>query len=250
MPEPQSLREFLEWEPVFPTAMLGKGLLYAGTKAIIYGKYKSMKSMLVQRLGLSLADGQPWLGIETPESGVSVLYLQLEYPHPLLRERIKIMTKGKWKTKKPIIFWTQHYLKLDTVKGQSLLEQQLLKYRPDVLIIDPVYKVVSGNISDNHAMSTLVDYLDELIGQYNLTIVLVNHTVKPPTKEDKPTWGSDDMIGGGIFSWWGDSIIKVERGDEALRIKFEVVRHASSEMKPVVVEIDKHLQFEPKTINL
>lgn len=245
--EPQNLRDFLEWEPEFPTPILGKGIMYAGTKVILYGKYKSMKSMIVQRMGLDIANGQPWLGIDTPQNGASVLYLQLEIPHTLLQRRIKTMTAGRWSTKKPIHLWTEHFLKLDTPLGMTKLRKQLTIHRPDVLIIDPIYKVLSGNILDAQSIKGLLDNVDTLIGEFGVTVVLVSHTRKPQ-QEEVIGWGSDDLIGSMFFSAWADSVIQVERSQGKLRLRFDVVRHAEEEIEPLTVNIDKALTFKPEFV--
>lgn len=244
--EPQTLGEFLAWEPNFPEAILGQGILYAGTKAIVYGKYKSLKSMLVQHLGLCISRGQPWLGIDTPKDGATVLYLQLEIPHPLLKRRIMKMSRGSSWTRKPIVFWTEHFLKLDTPLGMMKLEKYLNQFQPNVLIIDPVYKILSGNILDAHAIQTLLDNMDKLIEKYGIAIVFVSHTRKP-MKDAEAGWGSDDLFGSMFFSAWADSVIMIERGDKKLRVKFDVIRHAEGDIEPVVVQIDEKLSFTPYT---
>ncbi len=79
--EPQRLDEFLKWEPDYPEAFIGGGVLYARTKMIIYGRYKALKSMTLLGLARALAAGQPWMGFTTPARGLRVMYLQLEIPH-------------------------------------------------------------------------------------------------------------------------------------------------------------------------
>lgn len=242
--EPQTLGEFLNWQPNYPEAIIGKGVLYAGTKAIVYGKYKSLKSMLVQHMGLCMADGKPWLGFETPPGGVPVLYLQLEIPHALLQRRIRTMSRGKRKMQSEIVFWTEHFMKLDTPLGLQQLEREIQKYLPAVIIIDPIYKVLSGNILDAHSIQVLLDNMDKLIAKYGCSIVLVSHTRKP-IKDMDAGWGSDDLLGSVFFSAWADSIIMVERGDGKLRVKFDVIRHSEEEIEPVLVAIDRELTFSP-----
>ena len=242
------------WKPDYPKAILGNGILYAGTKAIVYGKYKSMKSMLVQRLCLSITSGVPWLGFQTPSEGVSVLYLQLEIPHPILQDRILTMTNGIDTTKKEMLVWTEHYLKLDLPQGFERVKGYLEKYQPDVLIIDPIYKVISADLTRPHAVQIFIDNIDRLLSDYPITVLLVSHSVKPQqSKDDKlppDVWGSDDMLGTTLFSAWADSVIKVERKDPELRVKFEVIRHAKVEIRPVVVCIDEQLTFPIKTVSI
>ena len=242
--EPQTLSEFLDWEPEYEEAILGKGILYAGTKAIVYGRYKSMKSMLVQRLGLDVANGTPWLGIETPPKGLPVLYLQLELPHARLQKRVIAMSNGQRWTKEPIVFWTEHFLKLDTPLGMAKLDSHLNRWRPRLLIIDPVYKVLSGDILDAHSIQVLLDNMDKVIEKYMCSIILVSHTRKPIKDMDNGGGrSSDDLLGSVFFSAWADSVIKVEKGDGKLRVNFDVIRHAEEDIEPIIARIDTQLTF-------
>ena len=75
---PQSLQTILSQPPNYPRALIGGGLLFASTKMIIYGRYKSLKSMLGLDMAFSLASGTSWLGFDPPKDGSKVLYLQLE----------------------------------------------------------------------------------------------------------------------------------------------------------------------------
>lgn len=248
MAKPQSLEEFLAWEPNFPEAYLGHGLLYKGTKAIFYGKYKSLKSMLVQNLGICLTRGEQWLGFRVPENGVSVLYLQLEIPHALLRRRYLRMTHGCGDSRQRYWIWTEHFLKLDSSAGYEELRKQIRDLEPQVLIIDPIYKVISGDIKEQSNIQPLLDNLDRLIEEFGISIILVGHTKKSALGDGKgkEEWGSDDLIGSSIFSAWADSIVKIERGDGYLRLKFDVIRHAEEDIGNLEVNISKDLEFTTK----
>lgn len=239
----------MEWRPDYPTAVLDRGIMYAGSKVILYGKYKSLKSMLAQRFALSVASGEPWLGFNTPEEGLNVFYLQLEIPHIMLQKRINKMMKSGVRLKKEIIFWTEHVLKLDLPQGIGRLERYLQQYQPDVLIIDPMYKVLSGNILDAHQVQVLLDALDNLIAKYGVSILLVSHSKKPAVGMSEE-WGSDDLLGSVFLSAWADSVVQVQRSDGGLRVKFDVVRHAETEISPVLCKIDSDLTFTMAPLNI
>jgi len=245
--EPQTLGEFLAWTPNYPDAVLDKGLMYSGTKTILYGRYKSMKSVLLQKLCLAIANGEPWLGFNTPAGGLKVFYLQLEIPHPLLKKRMVKMTQGR-DTVSELVVWTEMTLKLDNSQGLAKLEKQLTIYKPDVLVIDPLYKVMTGNITDNHDLTTLMDIVDVLISKYGVTVLLASHTRKSAIGKDgkeqaREGEGSDDLIGGVLLSAWADSIIYVKREKRKLTVNFDVVRHAEVELEPIVVDVTDDLDL-------
>lgn len=248
--EPQELQDFLAWKPDYPEAILDRGLMYAGTKVVLFGKYKSYKSMLAIRFLLNVADGKPWLGFNTPKDGLDVLYLQLELPHPLLQVRFQDMTYGGGPTKKRLVVWTEHFLQLDTPQGMAKLETQLNRYEPKVLVIDPLYKVLSTNINEAHAMTTFFNNLDMVLDRHpGMSLMLVSHSRKSQLQPTEAVWGSDELFGSTFISAWADSIIEVKREEKGLRVIFDVVRHARDEIESVFAPIDKRLEFDVETLS-
>lgn len=250
MSDPVELKEFLRWEPEYPDPLIGGGLLYAEGKAIVYGRYKVGKSMLAMNIGLSIADGQPILGFPTTPLGASVLYLQLEMPKVLLHKRQKKLWSG-WRqgedlevmTKQPIHYWTEPFLKLNRPDGLAVLERRMAEFKPTVLIIDPIYKIMQGGIRDSDQVGALLDSLDKMIANHNCAVILVGHTRKSAFEEETE-WGSDDLIGSVLFSAWADTIIKVaKKGGQAnrdiLQFNFDVVRNAEDLLEPKEVLFDR-----------
>jgi RecA-family ATPase len=243
--KPQKLNEFLDWEGPELVSIIDQGILYSGCKFILYGKYKSFKSMLAQRLMFCLAAGEPWLGFKTPAKGISTMYLQLELPHRLLQRRIRKMQNGSNGLVKDLWFWTEHYLKLDQDLGIQILDSVLDQYKPEVLIIDPVYKVLTGSVSKPEIVTNFLDGLDRLMEKHQFALVLIAHSRKPiPGHVD--AWGTDDLLGTSIFNNWADTVGKVVREERLIRVSFDVVRHAEEEIEPVLVEVDPDLRLVPR----
>lgn len=229
--------DFLTYKPTMPDAIVSSGLMYTGSRMIVYGKYKSLKSMLAARFAIAVSRGESWLGFDTIRGGIDTMYLQLEIPNPMLQDRLKKMTLIPSSNIKPgkLWIWTQHSLKIDTQEGYDLVDEMLTKYKPKVLIIDPIYKIVSGDLLSTIHIQKLVDWIDMLVDKHGLSILLVHHTRKGAYEE----WGSDDMLGSVIFSAWADTICKVERQqDKHILVKFDVVRHATEEIEPRHFEVD------------
>ena len=131
--------------------------------------------------------------------------------------------------------WTEPSLKLDMEIGFTKLDDMLTKYKPKVLIIDPVYKVVSGDLLSTQHIQKFVDWVDILVDRHQLSVILVHHTRKGAYEE----WGSDDMLGSVIFSAWADTIMKVERRHNTeIVVRFDVVRHATEELPPRIYDVD------------
>jgi len=248
MTEIREFGDFIDYKFPYLKPIIGDGLMYEGNKVLLYGKYKSMKSMVCMRFALNLAQGKPWLGFGLPEDGTSSLYLQLEMSEPLLQQRFLTMTGGerKFDKKVPFHLWTEFFLKLDTNEGIDTVGKALEKHSPEVLIIDPLYKIMTGNISDAQSVAAMLDGLDTLLANFpHLSMMLVNHTRKSSEGDD--SWGSDDMIGSSIFSNWADSIIKIEKtdveGSTQIEAIFDVVRHATTDIDRRKFRVSKDLEF-------
>ena len=58
------------------------------------------------------------------------------------------------------------------------------------------------------------------------------------------------MLGAVLFSAWADSIIKVERKDRELKLRFEVIRHAEEDIKPVTVTLEQLFSHEHELLEV
>lgn len=239
MAEPIELQDFLKWTPPKLIPVISDGLMYAGSRVIVYGRYKSMKSMVATRCAISISRGEDWLGFHTTKS--SVMYLQLEVPDPMLHKRIsKMMLNLNGSGQQNLHLWNEASLRLDTHDGYAKLAKMLDKYHPQVLIIDPIYKVVdmggSGGDITSH-IQRFVDWIDELVVEYQLSLMLVHHRKKGEREEEYGN--ADDMLGSSIFLNWADSIIRVERQSErSIEVTFDVLRHAENEIPKRHFELD------------
>ena len=252
--EPRQLGEFLRWKPIYPTPFISGGILYPRNRLMLYGRYKALKSMMFLALGRALACGQSWMGFDTPKEGIRVLYLQLEIPELLLHKRMARMELGWSATgskrmgemlRENFYVWTEPYMKLDHEPGIAALRQRIEAIRPAAILIDPVYKIISGNILDPNHIRQFCDNIDVLLGDYELSVLLAHHARKSAISEDSSyDLGSDDMLGAAVFSYWADTVIKIAKTGEknnqiGLQLNFDVIRHAEEEIEPKAIVFDR-----------
>ena len=229
-------------------------MLYAKTKMILYGRYKALKSMTLLSLGRAIAAGQPWMGFKTPVEGNKVIYLQLEIPHPLLHKRMTKMEMA-WdavemkelmkRVRENLYVWTEPLLKLDRAEGIGTIKQHIEKIEPAVIMIDPIYKTISGNILDPNHVREVCDSVDVMLSEYDISVVFAHHARKSAISEENAfDLGSDDMLGAAVFSYWADTVVKItktgERGNEVgLTLNFDIIRHAEELIEPKEVVFDR-----------
>jgi RecA-family ATPase len=256
--DPIELDDFLKRQPVILKPIISNGILYEGSKAIIYGKYKSLKSMLAIRLCLSVIHGDKWLGFDTVAT--DVLYLQLEIVEPMLQERLKTMlvkttvgngvgipnsnSNGNAPKPKKLWLWTEKTIKIDTQEGFDRVSAEIGRFKPGLVVIDPIYKIVSGDLLSTNHIQKLTDWLDSLMDAHGISIVLVHHSRKGSGEE---TWGSDNMLGSSIFNNWADSIIEIQRQSFSdVLVKFENIRHSKTDIGGRYFSVDlSNLSFNP-----
>ena len=240
MGNPQELTEFLNWTPPKLVPVIDHGLMYAGSRVILYGRYKSLKSMLALQFCLAVSRGEPWLGFQTTK--LKVMYLQLEVPPPQLHNRLTKMTRNlNGIGHENLWLWYESSLKLDTWQGKMELKSKLEEFHPAVLVIDPVYKVVT----DTNTVTTFIDQIDTLKDDFDLSVFLVHH---PRKGERGSEWGnSDDMLGDSKLLNWADSVIRVERlSHSQIEVSFDVTRHAEEEIDRMLFDLNMEtLSFSP-----
>jgi hypothetical protein len=202
-------------------------------KIMIYAPAKSGKSFLCMQLAHCLGQGIEFLNM--PTQGGKVLYIQFELGEEILRNRLQSTNI----TYENVFVGTSFTLKLDTKDGQNKLELAVSSVRPNVLILDPLYKAITGDENEATDMRIICDFLDYIIETYLCSVILIHHTGKDKSKGGR---------GSSVFEDWVDSYIsmssKTEKGSPMkATIKEIFLRHAAA-LEPYEVTFNKQFEFE------
>lgn len=241
-PKPESLADFLAWRPPHIEYLIGNNILIPQGKIMLFGPYKSWKSMTGIDLSFKLASGKPWLTFPTTLS--TVLVIQLEIPKAAYQKRVnKYVFGNKLNPSHNLFFITTRNLKLDKGWGAALLKQWIAETNAQVVIIDPVFKVVSGRLTDEYDVRQFTDRMDELIEDTKVSLVLIHHEGKDILVEGEVyDRGADAAFGSAVFGWWADSTIELRakyEGSNVVDIKFPLLRLAEDEIKPMTFMVDR-----------
>ena len=198
-------------------------------KAMFYASSKSGKSFLSIQMARCIGAGLPFLGMGT-ERG-RVLYVQFELGAQVLQQRM-INTGRNYDN---VFVGTSFSMKLDTKAGQDYLLKALEAIEPDVLILDPFYKIISGDESDSQDVGVILDFIDNnIIDMFGCSVVIIHHSGKDKSKGSR---------GSSVLGDWVDSAIEVKRtskDESELRIKLtpKLLRHAelSPESKYAILD--------------
>jgi hypothetical protein len=182
-----------------------KGLLYRGTKMVIAGGSKSYKTWLLMHLGYCMAHAQAWLGFETLRS--HVCYCNLELKSQIFNERLLTLQNAMRLHPVSESFYVLHFRDAIVQPDQLYLTllQNVAFALYDVVIIDPVYKLL-GDKDENSArdMTALMFELERIAAQNNVAVIFGHHYPKGAAANKDPL---DRLAGSGVFGRDLDSIL-------------------------------------------
>lgn len=221
------LSDILTWNPPPIKQIISGGILTPKSRLILFGMYDSFKTLTGMHMAFCLASGKPWFGYTT--TATTVLLSQFEVPKAENRIRLDKYSKGN--NLCPHDLWLCHGvgIKLDRDFNLRALEQHLDRIHPEVLILDPIYKILGGDIKNSVDVSRLLDNLDYILDKHNLALVLIGHTKKlnPDMVWD---WGQE-LMGSSYFQDWADTAIYISRDKSSDTITLNPVRARRAEKK-------------------
>lgn len=235
----ESLSELLNWQPPKHYDIISDGILLPETGIVVFGPAKSWKSILAIHTAYCIATGSDWFGFKTKKC--TVFKYQVELPKAIDRKRILKYINSTKNGSRPdnLFFKTAPYSKIDTSYGRQALEKdiQVVQQRsPDqhvVLILDPVYLLISGHISDDYDIKKLLDNLNEIKAKLHISVIIVHHTHK--TRVDSAgniiDLGSEEIMGSSYFNNWADTMVQLRllnpfTGNNQVKMSFALSRHA------------------------
>ncbi len=241
-PMPESLSNFLAWKAPHIQQLIYGNILVPQGKIVIFGPYKSWKSMTAIDLGFKLSTGKPWLGFNTTLA--SVLIVQLEIPKFAYQKRVNKYAIGNHlNPASNLHFMTVRNLKIDRGWGKELLSQYIQHTQAQVVIIDPLYKVVSGRLTDEYDIRQAIDAIDEIIDKYRVSVILIHHEGKDWVIDgERYDRGADASFGSAVIGWWVDSAIELRtetEGSNIVNVRFPLLRLAEEDIPDLVMKVNK-----------
>ena len=200
----------IETKPVLPKEVIG-GLLHEGMKMMVAGPAKMRKSWLAMDLGLSMSLGIPWMGFDTVSS--RVLILNMEMPQVFFEYRLYHIQQAKHLSKmQKGTFSALHMRGNPALDGDwSLLAKLVKKEGIEVVIIDPIYKVL-GERDENSArdMANLLRNVDT-VAECGAAIIEIHHFAKGDSSQKEV---GDRASGSGVFFRDPDAFVTVSHAND------------------------------------
>ena len=196
LPEPIRLCD-VETPPTKPPELI-RGILRRGHKMLIAGPSKAGKSFLLIELAIAIAEGGGWLGFQCVQG--KVLYVNLEIdPASCIDRFITIYSKLNFAEphKENIVIWNLrgHALPLD--KLVPILVRRMKDEQFAAVIIDPIYKVITGDENNASDMGAFCNQFDKICTELGASAIYCHHHSKGAQGGKKAI---DRASGSGVFA--------------------------------------------------
>lgn len=216
LPEIVSLGDRLLHPLDMPPELI-KGVLRESHKMLVAGPSKAGKSFLLMELCIAFAEGQSWMGFECEQC--KVLYVNLEIDEATCEHRFIAIYEKLGFTKDN---WHAGNIQVLPLRGQAKplddLVPQLIDAIKDqgykAVIIDPIYKVITGDENNASDMGHFCNQFDRLCQALGCAVIYCHHHSKGAQGQKK---AQDRASGSGVFARDPDAlidIIEIEKSED------------------------------------
>lgn len=204
MPDPESLSA--EWDalPELSPPLID-GVLRQGHKMLLAGPSKAGKSYALIELCAAIAEGKDWLGFDCAQG--KVMYVNLELDRASCLHRFKDVYTA-------LGYAPDHISNIDiwNLRGKSVpmdkLAPKLIRraQKKDYIavIIDPIYKIITGDENSADQMAHFCNQFDKVCSEVGCAVIYCHHHSKGSQGGKK---SMDRASGSGVFARDPDALL-------------------------------------------
>lgn len=204
LPDPEGLAESWDNMPELAPELI-KGVLRQGHKMLIAGPSKAGKSFALIEMSIAIAEGSKWLNWECSKG--RVLYVNLELDRPSALHRFKdVYTAMELEPNNinNIDIWNLRGKTVPMDKLAPKLIRRALKKEYIAVIIDPIYKVLTGDENSADQMAHFTNQFDKVATELGSSVIYCHHHSKGSQGGKK---SMDRASGSGVFARDPDALI-------------------------------------------
>lgn len=204
LPDPETLAD--EWDNMPELAPeLIHGVLRQGHKMLIAGSSKAGKSFVLIEMSIAIAEGTKWLDWQCEKGKVLYVNLELDRPSALHRFKDVYQALGLQPNNiKNIDIWNLRGKTVPMDKLASKLIRRSLKKNYQAVIIDPIYKVLTGDENSAYQMAHFTNQFDKIATELECSVIYCHHHSKGAQGGKK---SMDRASGSGVFARDPDALI-------------------------------------------
>ena len=204
LPEPESLASVWDDLPELAPPLID-GVLRQGHKMLIAGPSKAGKSFALIGMCVSIAEGLPWFGWECAQG--RVLYVNLELDRASCLHRFKDVYQAMGAIPNNLAnidIWNLRGKSKPMDELAPSLIRRALKTRPIAVIIDPIYKVITGDENSADQMAQFCNNFDKVADSLGCAVIYCHHHSKGSQGQKR---SMDRASGSGVFARDPDALL-------------------------------------------
>lgn len=204
LPDPGNLAEAWDNMPELSPPLID-GLLRQGHKMLLAGPSKAGKSFSLIELCCAIAEGMNWLIWQCTQG--EVLYVNLELDEASCLHRFKdVYAALGWEPRniKNIDIWNLRGKSTPMDKLAPKLIRRAQKKKYIAVIIDPIYKVITGDENSAHEMANFCNQFDKICTELKTAVIYCHHHSKGGQGSKR---SMDRASGSGVFARDPDALL-------------------------------------------
>ena len=204
LPDEISYDEMKDHLPPLRPALI-EGVLRCGHKMLLAGPSKAGKSYSLISLAIAIAEGGEWLGFRCRQG--KVLYINLEVDDASCWNRIAEVYKANGvepKNPQNLTIWNLRGRSMPMDKLAPSMIRRAKKAGYTAIILDPIYKVITGDENSAEQMSHFCNVFDRICRDANCAMIYCHHHSKGMQGGKK---SMDRASGSGVFARDPDALL-------------------------------------------
>ena len=204
LPDPESMASVWDNLPALAPPLID-GILRQGHKMLLAGPSKAGKSYALIELSIAIAEGRSWMGFSCAQG--RVLYVNLELDRASCLHRFQDVYKAlRWPTN------NLDNLDIWNLRGKSIpmdkLAPPLIRRARNkgyiAVIIDPIYKVITGDENSADQMAAFCNQFDKVCTELSCAVIYCHHHSKGSQGQKR---SMDRASGSGVFARDPDALL-------------------------------------------
>lgn len=218
LPDPESLENFFDNLPPLAPPLI-HGILRQGHKMLMAGPSKAGKSYALIELCVAIAEGDKWMGWKCEQGKIMYVNLELDRASCLHRFKDVYTAMGVAPNNlRNIDIWNLRGKSVPMDKLAPKLIRRAHKKNYTAIIIDPIYKVITGDENSADQMAHFCNQFDRVCTDLGSAVIYCHHHSKGYQGGKR---SMDRASGSGVFARDPDALIDLTE----LSLPDELIKH-------------------------
>lgn len=204
LPDLESLADNWNIMPELAEPLI-EGILRKGHKMLLAGPSKAGKSFALIQLAIAVAEGKMWMGRRCAQG--RVLYVNLELDRASCLHRFKEVYEAMDmppQSLSNVDIWNLRGKSVPLNKLAPKLIRRSQKNNYTAIIIDPIYKVLTGDENSADQMAEFCNQFDKICAELGCSVIYCHHHSKG---NQASKMASDRSSGSGVFARDPDALM-------------------------------------------